>query len=128
MQRPCLVWGRLCGCVLLVGLGWSTVVAEPETKPATAPSTAVDTETEKPGRLPAPFGMLGLSPRQREQILSVQGEFDPRIAQLKKEIQQLTAERQQKMEEHLTPGQKTRLAEIQAQAAAAKQKKEKASP
>jgi Spy/CpxP family protein refolding chaperone len=104
-----------CGFVLagLILTASSVLVAQPA---AEAPASA-----EKPTRrspLPDYFGRIGVSPEQRTQLDAIRADYDKRIADLEQQIEQLEAERDARLEEKLTPGQKLRLTELRAEAKA----------
>ncbi len=60
-------------------------------------------------QLPAGWGMLGLSDAQLKQIHSVQDEYGPKVAALKKQLEDLQVEERAKLYEVLTPDQKKQL-------------------
>lgn len=72
---------------------------------------------ERRGPLPFYFGKLGVSETQREKLYDIQDSYEARLEELRKEMKRLLAERDEKMEELLTPGQKLRLQELKAEAA-----------
>ena len=80
------------------------------------PKTEVKTPRKARGRVPTHYGRVGLSDAQKEKIYAVQSEFNDRIAELQKQIQDLEARRNTEVESVLTPGQKKQLEELRAAA------------
>lgn len=68
------------------------------------------------GPLPFYYGKLGLNDEQKELFYGIQDEYQKQIDTLRKQIAKLEQERDAKMEEHLTPGQKLRLKELREEA------------
>ena len=75
------------------------------------------------GRLPAYFGSI-VTPELREKIYAIQAEYEPKISQLRKEIDALTKAQDEKINALLTPEQKKKIEELKAAAKAPKEKKE----
>ena len=84
-------------------------VADSDAKSATVPADAT-----KRGRLPANYGKIGLSDDQRERIYALQSSYEARLAPLREELERLTQDRDSKIEETLTAGQRQRLKELKA--------------
>ncbi len=63
-------------------------------------------------QLPQNYGKLGLSDDQKKKIYSIQDDYGPRIAALKKQIEDLTKDEHTKVHDVLTEDQKKRLKEI----------------
>lgn len=84
-----------------------TLTAQPEKKPAVE---------DRRSPLPNYFGKIAVSDEQREQLYGVQDAYGDKIEALQKQVKALIAERDQKMEELLTPGQKLRLQELRDEA------------
>jgi len=79
-------------------------------------------ERHKP--LPRYFGQLGISDKQRIDLYAVQDVYESRIKKLQAELETLVSERNSKLENLLTSGQKQRLQELRENAQrAARQKK-----
>ena len=57
------------------------------------------------GRVPQYYSKAGISDAQRKEIYKLQAEFNPKIAELQKQIVALTEERDEKVESVLTPEQ-----------------------
>lgn len=68
------------------------------------------------GRVPSYFAQVGLSGEQREKIYSVQGEYNGKIGELKKQIAELTSKRDAEVEAVLTETQKKQLDDLRAAA------------
>jgi Spy/CpxP family protein refolding chaperone len=69
------------------------------------------------GPLPDYFGKLGVGDEQRGKLYAVDAEYAGRIEALHKQIAELEKERDARLEELLTPGQKLRLKELREEAA-----------
>lgn len=67
------------------------------------------------GPLPANFGKLALSDEQKAKAYPIHEEYQKQIDDLSAQIKKLQAERSAKLRELLTPGQKERLKELQAE-------------
>ena len=90
-------------------------------------ATAPAAKKESRGPLPDFFGKLGVGEKQRKALYAIDNEYEAKIEVLEKQIAKLEAERDAKLEELLTPGQKLRLKELREEAAerdAAQAKKE----
>lgn len=96
-----------CLAVLLAGglLTWQATAQEK--KPAKDPR----------GPLPAHYGKLGLSDEQKDGMYKVYDEYKSQIDALSAQIKKLQADRDAKLQEKLTPTQKTRLQELRDEAA-----------
>jgi len=70
------------------------------------------------GPLPANFGKLALSEEQKAKAYPIHEEYQAKIDELSAQIKKLQSERTAKLRELLTPGQKERLKELQAEDAA----------
>ncbi len=83
-----------------------------------ADSSASKTEAKKTRRrpLPAYYGKIGISDEQRETLNKIRDEYSAKIEPLRDQIRQLIQERDAKMEEILTPGQKLRMKELREEA------------
>ena len=71
----------------------------------------------KKGSLPANYGKLGLSDDQKKKIYAIQDEYGTKIADLKKQIDELTKKEHQEWYAILTDDQKEQLKKIQAEKA-----------
>lgn len=74
------------------------------------------------GRLPPYFSAV-VTPELREKIYAIQAEYDPKISQLRKELEALTKQRDEKIYDLLTPEQKKKIEELKAAARTSKKKK-----
>jgi hypothetical protein len=101
------VWSCGSAVLLCATLSFSMAVAQ-------APAKAR-------GRLPAYYKDI-VDARQKEQIYSIQAEFNGKIDALKEQIEKLADDRDAAVESVLTPAQKGKL-KIAKEAAAAKRKK-----
>jgi len=95
--------------------------APAETKPAAAKDKPAKAAKSK-GRLPPYFGAV-VTAEQRESIYAIQAEYDPKISQLRKEIEALTKARDEKIFALLTAEQKKKIEELKAAARSPKKKK-----
>jgi Spy/CpxP family protein refolding chaperone len=80
------------------------------------PATDAAADDGESRRLPNFFGRLAVSDAQREDLLSIQDDYEVKIDELRDQIRALVRERDAAMEAKLTPGQKTRLAELREEA------------
>jgi Spy/CpxP family protein refolding chaperone len=78
------------------------------------------------GRLPANWGKLGISEEQRQRIYAMQIKAHDRIEALERELEQLKTQLEQAELAVLTPQQRARLAEIEAEARAKRANRSKA--
>ena len=81
--------------------------AGPQVKPATT----------GPRRVPAYYGQVGLSSKQREMIYSLQAAYAEQIEELERRLEALKARRDEEIEAVLTPQQKGRLGQLREAAA-----------
>ncbi|MCA9081894.1 MAG: hypothetical protein KDA58_15140 [Planctomycetaceae bacterium] len=101
----------ICGCLILccglgpIGSQADDAATTPVKKPAAEPQ-------ERRGPLPFYYGKLGMSDEQKEKAYAVQESYDKKLDELKKQMKALLAERDQKLNELLTDGQKLRLEEL----------------
>src|SRR5207237_2447847 len=63
-------------------------------------------------QLPQNYGKLGLSDDQKKKIYAIQDEYGPKIADLQKQIEELTKKRRDEMAALLTDDQKENLKKI----------------
>jgi Spy/CpxP family protein refolding chaperone len=125
-----------------VGRGWAVVASlvigvalmalpsgaqdAPAAKPAAEKAAKVKKE-RKPSykRLPANYGKV-IDEKQREQIYAIQEEYGPKIEELKKQLETLTTERDEKVSAVLTPEQLQKIDDLKAEAKAKRAKSKKA--
>jgi len=109
----------LAGLLLAIGttvLACNLPLLGEEGKPAEV------VKPKKPhGKLPAYYAKV-VTPEQREQIIKIQKEYQPKIDALQAQLKALINERNEKIEALLTPEQKKQIEEATA-AARAKRKK-----
>ena len=92
-------------------------------EPKAADAKAKTRKASKPrGRLPNHFAGV-VNDEQREKIYTIQREFEPRISQLRRELESLTKARDQKIDEVLTPEQKKKIDDLKAAAKQSRGKK-----
>jgi hypothetical protein len=126
----------------LVGLAVSAAVRAQDTTPAkpavakTADTKAADTKpapakgkarARSAGRLPAHYKDV-VSEEQKAKILAIQKELGPKIAELRKQLESLTAQQTQKIEAVLTPEQLKKIEELKAAAKKQREAKKSAKP
>jgi len=108
----------LLGIAVLMGM---TYVAAQETKPVKPAAKAETTKAETTkkavkGRLPPYFAKVGVSDVQREKVYAIQAKHKPEIDKLEEQLKSLREQEMTEMEGVLTGEQKTRLAELRAEA------------
>lgn len=96
-----------CLAILVAGCLLTWQATAQEKKPAKDPR----------GPLPAHYGKLGLSDEQKDGMYKVYDEYKSQIDELSAQIKKLQADRDAKLQEKLTPTQKTRLQELRDEAA-----------
>ncbi len=99
----------MCCLIGLLVLASGGLIAQSE-----GPAEEADAARRKP--LPTYFGKLGVSEKQRETLYEIRDRYDVKIAELQRQIDQLTAQRDADMEAALTQGQKLRLKELREEA------------
>ena len=101
----------------------SSTVAQDDAKEKAKPAAKADKKAPKKarGRVSAYFAQVGLSGEQKVKIYSVQGEYNGKIGDLKKQIAELASKRDAEVEAVLTETQKKQLDDLRA---AAKKKAE----
>lgn len=82
-------------------------------KPPSSSKDAVGPTRKRRPALPPYFGQLGVNDQQRLQMQNVQSSYEARLKKLREELKSLVVERDQKLENLLTDGQKLRLHELQ---------------
>jgi hypothetical protein len=121
--------------VVWTGLATLTVLAAGLGNPAFAQKKAADGDKTKAaagekkakaprGRLPAYYTEV-VDEKQREAIYKIQQECEPKIAELRTQLEKLTKERDAKVAALLTPEQQKKVADLQA---AAKIKRDEKKP
>jgi len=144
MQRTCVVkvvgWRTLGFLAVMIALSaggmWSeartfaqsapeptALALAPASTAAEAPSAAAKSSSAKDrkkpstprGRLPAYFGDV-VSKEQREKIYAIQQEYTAKLAELRRQLDELTKERDAKIESLLTPEQRKKIADLKAAA------------
>lgn len=96
-----------CLAILVTGCMLTWQATAQEKKPA----------KDARGPLPAHYGKLGLSDEQKDGMYKVYDEYKSQIDELSAQIKKLQADRDAKLQEKLTPTQKTRLQELRDEAA-----------
>jgi TolA-binding protein len=96
-----------CLAILVAGCMLTWQATAQEKKPA----------KDARGPLPAHYGKLGLSDEQKDGMYKVHDEYKSQIDELSAQIKKLQADRDAKLQEKLTPTQKTRLQELRDEAA-----------
>lgn len=115
MMKNCLLGGTIAifACCSLIGL------AQEGTKPATTKTA----QAEKPkGRLPANYGKLGLTDKQKTSIYAIQAKYETQLDELEKQLDDLKAKRDMEVKTVLNDNQRKSLDDLLAEA---KKKKEK---
>lgn len=84
-------------------------------KPKRSPKKA-GTKKKAGGRLPAYYGQIGLTAEQREKIYGIQRTYREQIQELRKQLQTLEAKQKEEIDDVLTEEQKTKLADLIAEA------------
>jgi hypothetical protein len=96
-----------CLAILVAGCMLTWQATAQEKKPA----------KDARGPLPAHYGKLGLSDEQKDGMYKVYDEYKSQIDELSAQIKKLQADRDSKLQEKLTPTQKSRLQELRDEAA-----------
>jgi hypothetical protein len=97
---------RLLLGLLAMGLFSGLLLGDDPKKPDAKPDTPAKHS------LPQGWRALGLSDEQKKKIYAIEDEFEPKIAALKKQIEQLQDDEKTKKYAILTDDQKKRLKEI----------------
>lgn len=100
--------------------GADPAAAPAQDKPAAAKGRGAKAGQLK-GRLPPYFSAV-VTPELREKIYAIQAEYDPKISQLRKELEALTKARDEKIYALLTPEQKKKIEDLKAAARSPKKK------
>jgi len=133
--RPRMVGVLVVGVALGAALpGWRTHAAEPngpDQKAAEAPASPA-TQAESPandqsaaqkpfrGRLPAYYRYV-VTEDQRQQIYKIQAEYEPRLGQLRAQLEALIAEQDAKVQAVLSPEQLKRVEQLREEARKARE-------
>ncbi len=130
-------WRALGWAGMLTAMSWLAWVdrtflyaeeASAEKKPSHVQSAAKAKEPKSPyRRLPPYYGQV-VTPEQRKQIYAIQDEYGPKIDALRKQLEALIAERDEKIAALLTEVQRKEVARLQEEAKAKRAPKEKAVP
>ncbi|MEW4531034.1 hypothetical protein [Maioricimonas sp. JC845] len=113
MTRLCFVATTFL-LMFVAFFGSYDVSAQGDVASGTAEATSEKPERRRP--LPTYFGKIGVTDEQREQLYAIQDEYHSQIDALQQQIRQLIRERDERMEQLLTPGQKLRLQELREEA------------
>ncbi len=119
MRRFVIVTGLAIGTIGLASIAWtqdattkkSTATSEQETLPPGAERTSSGKIVYR-GRLPNNWGKLGVLYEQKQKIYKVQAEYNHKINELEKQIEQLRSERDSAMRAALSEAQQKKLDEI----------------
>jgi hypothetical protein len=109
---------------LAMGMALVALPSGAEDAPAAKPAAEKTVKKERKTsykRLPANFGKV-IDEKQREQIYAVQEEYGPKIEALKKQLDTLTKERDEKINALLTPEQIKKIEDLKAEAKAKRAK------
>jgi len=109
--------------------GGAAAIPAPEKKsPGKKAKEKAKGEKAKPrGRLPNYFSGV-VNEEQREKIYAIQKEYEPKISQLRQELDSLTKARDEKINAVLTAEQKKKIDDLKAAAKQPREKKETAEP
>lgn len=108
----------LLALVAALSLTWFAAThafSQNESQPAASASSEDDAAPESPtktkfrGRLPAYYGQIGLSRRQKENIYAIQGKYAGQIEELENQIAELEAERDEEIDSVLNDFQRQEL-------------------
>ncbi|MBS0202201.1 MAG: hypothetical protein JSS49_04815 [Planctomycetes bacterium] len=103
----------IIACCSLIGL------AQEGSKPAATKLT----QAEKPkGRLPANYGKLGLTDKQKTAIYGIQAKYESQLDDLQKQLDDLKAKRDAEVKTVLNDNQRKALDDLVAEAKAKKEK------
>jgi hypothetical protein len=101
--------------VALLGTGWVAGQDKKSDEKTEKKKKGDKNETKKTapvrikGYLPAGYGKLGLSTEQKQKIYKVRNSYNAKIADLRRQIEQLRKEQREETEKVLTPEQLKRL-------------------
>ncbi|EAQ81088.1 hypothetical protein [Blastopirellula marina] len=110
---------RFISALMILGLavaGFTTFSARAADEPSVAaqPKMATKARSEPRGRLPNFYGQV-VSEKQKEEIYSIQSEYEARLDELVRQIVVLKAERDAKVDQTLTPEQRKEIADLRAE-------------
>jgi cell division protein ZapA (FtsZ GTPase activity inhibitor) len=121
MKRPVTVVVRWIALVWLAGMviaangpSFSQDSAAPGKR--AGKGSAANKADKSSGRVPAYYAKVQITPEQREKILSIQKDFAAKIDPLRKQLDDLTKDRDAKMAAVLTPEQQKQIDEMKAAA------------
>jgi Spy/CpxP family protein refolding chaperone len=118
-------WCGLATLAVLAAGAGSAAAAEKKADGGKAKAAAGERKAKAPrGRLPAYYTEV-VDEKQREAIYKIQQEYEPKIADLRAQLEKLMKDRDAKVAGVLTPEQQKKVAELQA---AAKAKREAKKP
>lgn len=103
-------------CVVFTATTVATVSGADTAAKPTATKAGAKGKAKARGRLPANYARIGLTADQREKIYDVQIKYNAQIADLEKQLVELRGKRDAEVEAVLNSDQKTKLAQIQAEA------------
>ena len=104
------VWVCVAAMTACGSLAWQAVAEDAPAKPTA--------RKESRGQLPAQYGKLGLSDEVKDQLYSIDRDYDEQIKKLTAEIKELQVERDTKMQEKLSEAQRAQLKTLREEAAA----------
>lgn len=121
------VWCGLATLAVLAASTGETAAAEKKGDGSgKAKAAAGERKAKAPrGRLPAHYTQV-VDEKQRETIYKIQQEYEPKIADLRAQLDKLTKERDGKVAAVLTPEQQKKVADLQAAAKAKRGEKKPA--
>lgn len=119
MRRIVIVTGLAIGMIGLASIAWtqdaatkkSPASSEQETLPPGAERTSSGKVVYR-GRLPNNWGKLGILFEQKQNIYKIQAEYNHKIDELEKQIEQLESARDSAMRAVLSDAQQKKLDEI----------------
>jgi hypothetical protein len=119
-----VVWSGLAIlAVLAAGVGNTASAQKKAESGGKAKAAAGEKKAKAPrGRLPAYYAQV-VDEKQREAIYKIQQEYEPKIADLRAQLDKLTKERDAKTAAVLTPEQQKKVADLQAAAKAKRDEK-----
>ncbi|UUO08295.1 hypothetical protein M4951_08235 [Blastopirellula sp. J2-11] len=110
---------RFISALVIFGLGVAGVTAfsaraADEPPVAAQPKMETKARSEPRGRLPNFYGQV-VSEKQKEEIYSIQSEYEARLDELVRQIVVIKAERDAKIDQTLTPQQRKEIADLRAE-------------
>jgi hypothetical protein len=129
MHRASLERIVLCNGLVILAISvitWALPARAAEEGAAPPATAAKERQARQPAaRLPNYYREI-VTEEQREKILAIQRQYAAKIDPLRRELEKLTQERNEKIESLLTPEQRKQLAEIRAAAKAKRDAKSSA--